>query len=395
MTGRIRRHARNVRRPGARPTARALDVNVSEDLCPRRRRRKVGRWVVALILAVVGLGVLAAMGSSLVRRWFLENPDYTVAEVDVAGDGTISRSAILDTAGIRPGINIFALDLKGAHERLMALPRIRHAEILRRLPNRVTIEVETRSPVARIAPAGGDDDHSLVSEFFLADAAGVLFPETGFRQENAYLPIIYGVPDEGLASGRRLESREAVAAIQLVSMLAQTRLGARFQIFSIDLSPVYGMRVRDRHRGIYLLGFEELEGQLERLGVLLDYCDETGREPAHVNLMAQRNVPVMFALPGVAPVESGDSRADDSGGTAPGDADLQDAATPGTDARDASTDETRSVPRVSAPESRSPRPATTPPPQREATPRREPSNTRARGPYNAPLKPFLQTTRSP
>jgi hypothetical protein len=46
-----------------------------------------------------------------------------------------------------------------------------------------------------------------------------------------------------------------------------------------------------------MFGLNDLEDQLRRLQVFLDYCDNTKQELETLNLVAQRNIPVTFTSP--------------------------------------------------------------------------------------------------
>ena len=53
----------------------------------------------------------------------------------------------------------------------------------------------------------------------------------------------------------------------------------------------------DKNRSRVMFGLNDLEGQLRRLQVFLDYCDNTKQELETLNLVAQRNIPVTFTSP--------------------------------------------------------------------------------------------------
>jgi len=55
--------------------------------------------------------------------------------------------------------------------------------------------------------------------------------------------------------------------------------------------------VTDKNRSRVMFGLNDLEGQLRRLQVFLDYCDNTKQELETLNLVAQRNIPVTFTSP--------------------------------------------------------------------------------------------------
>ena len=52
----------------------------------------------------------------------------------------------------------------------------------------------------------------------------------------------------------------------------------------------------DKNRSRVMFGFNDLERQLRRLEVFLDYCDNTKQELETLNLVAQRNIPVTFTI---------------------------------------------------------------------------------------------------
>jgi len=58
--------------------------------------------------------------------------------------------------------------------------------------------------------------------------------------------------------------------------------------------------VTDKNRSRVKFGLNDLEGQLRRLQVFLDYCDNTKQELETLNLVAQRNIPVTFTSPAAA-----------------------------------------------------------------------------------------------
>jgi hypothetical protein len=74
----------------------------------------------------------------------------------------------------------------------------------------------------------------------------------------------------------------------------------RFQIREIDISKNYCLLVTDKNRSRVMFGLNDLEGQLRRLQVFLDYCDNTKQELETLNLVAQRNIPVTFTSPAAA-----------------------------------------------------------------------------------------------
>jgi len=114
------------------------------------------------------------------------------------------------------------------------------------------------------------------------------------------LPLILGCSSETLEAGKVVESPEVQTALQLLRLTESNFLQMRFQIREIDISKTYCLLVTDKNRSRVMFGLNDLEGQLRRLEVFLDYCDNTKQELETLNLVTQRNIPVTFTSPAAA-----------------------------------------------------------------------------------------------
>src|SRR5436190_6220770 len=114
------------------------------------------------------------------------------------------------------------------------------------------------------------------------------------------LPLILGCTSESLESGKVVESPEAKTALDLLRLTESSLLQTRFQIREIDISKSYCVVVTDKNHSRVMFGLNDLEEQLRRLQVFLDYCDNTRQELETLNLVAQRNIPVTFTSPAAA-----------------------------------------------------------------------------------------------
>lgn len=303
MPIRTRKNIRTVRgrRAGATPD-RVLHARIRARAVAGRAFLSGSRilfWVLFVWGAIWGLW---AGGSELISKFFINNPEYSVAAVEVSSDAPISREKILSAAGINVGQNIFLVDLRGAQRRLSSLPQVEDAKIMRQLPRNIAIRIRVRRPVAWVAPSKNADGEQLARESFLVDSRGFVFPEIDTDEGHLSLPFIYGCPELPLRPGQSLSSRESLAALELLRITSDTPLGVRLQIQHIDLSKLYCMEVVDRRRSVYRFGTDTgvLREQLDQLGALLQATDSEGRRIQTVNLMMRRNIPVVFA--GATPV---------------------------------------------------------------------------------------------
>src|SRR4030095_8399959 len=114
------------------------------------------------------------------------------------------------------------------------------------------------------------------------------------------LPLIVGCSGESLEAGKTLEMPEAKTAVELLRPTESSFLQTRFQIREIDISKNYCLLVTDKNHSRVMFALNDLEDQLRRLEVFLDYCDNTKQELETLNLIAQRNIPVKFTSPAAA-----------------------------------------------------------------------------------------------
>ena len=298
-----RKKTSNRRRSGAslHKTQGLLEVKVRAKMANQQRNHAIMMWLckITLALAMVGGGIYG--GRELVKRMFLNNPEYNLAAVEINDDGAaLTRDVILATTQLKLGQNIFSFSLSKAREALQALPQVERVELQRALPNRITIEIVERRPVAWLAEAKTADP-STSENSFLIDSKGVLFKPKRQLPEYLRLPAIYGAPVENYLAGDTVNSPEVCAALELVQKNADAN---KFRLQSIDLSKGYCLIVTDSRRAKITFGLDDIGRQMDRLGAVLDYAAAQGKEIRTVNLMVEKNIPAVLVDPAAAEPES-------------------------------------------------------------------------------------------
>jgi len=274
-----------------------LDVKVrSRRATQHRIRNAMGVfWKMALFVILCVTGYIGAREAA--KRLFFENPDYHVQTIELQTDGTLQREQVLKAADLREGVNIFSVNLAKVRDRIQQLPQADEVEVVRKLPSEIDIRVVERKPVAWITSETEITDPFGSDAAFLVGARGVLMKQKKLLPEYLGLPLIVGCSGESLEAGKTLESAEAKTALDLLRLTESTFLQTRFQIREIDISKNYCLLVTDKNRSRVMFGLNDLEDQLRRLQVFLDYCDNTKQELETLNLVAQRNIPVTFTSP--------------------------------------------------------------------------------------------------
>jgi len=274
-----------------------LDVSVRADQAVRHRKRRLISLSSKLLLAL-GLVLGLYFGATkAVSTLLLKNPEYNVAELNVETDGVLQPDAVLQAADLHKGENIFLLNLARAKARIEAIPEVERAQVTRQLPNRISIQISERKPVAWIATGHGPatrDALTTAKNVYFIDARGILLQPRKITSQDAYLPLIRSYNSGPLADGQEAEGEEVRAALDLLHAHQDSLIAARFQIEEIDLAKHFGLEVKDRNGLQVLFGLDDMDRQLKRLDVYLQNIDQRGQKPQTINLLAQRNVPVTF-----------------------------------------------------------------------------------------------------
>jgi cell division septal protein FtsQ len=193
-----------------------------------------------------------------------------VRSIQVEGAARVPVEEILVRADIPLGVNILRLDPAGVRARLEALPQIRRAEVIRDLPDRVTILVEERRPFT-LVHAGRlhwlDEEARLLGEEREAVAPPV--------------PIISGLSEEELDTMRSAPGPKAQAAIALVRALLRGGAALASEISEIDMSRREGPVLYTLEGIEVRLGTEQWDERLARLeGVLAQLATQGGGSSA-------------------------------------------------------------------------------------------------------------------
>jgi cell division protein FtsQ len=91
----------------------------------------------------------------------------------------------LTSAGITLGVNIFAIDLASARQKLLENPWVESAEIVRRLPGSIFIRIQERKPRALVN----------LDVLYLVDDMGRVF-KRWVRGDPVLSPVVIGISRE-------------------------------------------------------------------------------------------------------------------------------------------------------------------------------------------------------
>ena len=169
----------------------------------RARRNLARRQVVGVVAGVVGVGALAWL--LLVSPALALDP----ARVEVSGAGTVvAVDQVLAVVGERAGTPLPRLDTVRLRDRVLEVPGVREARVVRDWPHGLAVQLVSREPVAAVpedAPAAGlvllDEEGVQVGRADVApDGLPVVDVPLGDRRTlAAVLSVLEQLPAELLA----------------------------------------------------------------------------------------------------------------------------------------------------------------------------------------------------
>lgn len=198
------------------------------------RGKDPSRLIAVLVLLLVLLGGtfvgLSYAFSALSRIW-QEQCRVTDRDLDViiTSGKMVHPEVISYHFGLTNGANLATIPFEELRADLLGrIPNVRDLRIERRLPNRVTIDVVEREPIARITSRKGSPRVGRV-----ADGEGVVFNYNA-PTTTAQLPLVREPTDVLTLPGKRLTGMTA-AALRLIEVATQPDL-ADLRVMEVDTS---------------------------------------------------------------------------------------------------------------------------------------------------------------
>lgn len=241
----------------------------------------------AIWVSVIGAGAVGA-------KLFAQNSRFEIHRFDLHSTGRLTPAHLLAYAGLQEGQNLFAVSMDAVRAKLEKQPLISRAEVQRRLPDTLIVNVEERIALARITPAG--------SMQLPIDREGHLMSPPAA----AHLPVITGIAERGLSPGGVIRDASTVDALKLLDLQDTTHLAEAVPIASVDVSDPTQIMVTLRNGGRASFGRDHLDRRLNRLAEMIRHGDESDQDLVFADLTVDRNEPVTYKPRGdAAPAGNG------------------------------------------------------------------------------------------
>ena len=230
-----------------------------------RPRSTFGRVLLGMAALLVLGGVVA--GGIVVRRFLVRDPHFRipgVSSIQSSGLSEVNRTEILPVFGEDIGRTIFFVPLSERRKQLEAIPWVQQATVMRFLPNRLSVSIVERTPVAFVRQG---------TQVELADADGVILsmPPAMMAQHHYSFPVITGIEARDSLASRR--ARMGVYQ-RFIAELDQNNQHLTDQVSEIDLSDPEDLRATMPEQGADILAHFGEDQFLHRLQVYKSHIAE-------------------------------------------------------------------------------------------------------------------------
>ena len=242
--------------------------------------------VILFVAVLTGLIWLLVSGTRLLARTvYADNPDFIIKTIEVNNPtGRLKDNAIREYAGLKAGDNIFSVSLEEIHQNLESAPLIKDVKVRRSLPDTLIIEVNERSPIARLGlNARGYHLSSDVDGYVLGPSA-----------RTPFLPAITGVMRSGLRPGNLIEDPGFHDALELVDTCLTAGLDTVIKFDSINIGHPDHMDTRLEGGARVVFSRRDKEENLRKLADIIYQSKSSQKSLAMVDLTVKKNVPVTY-----------------------------------------------------------------------------------------------------
>jgi cell division septal protein FtsQ len=273
----------------------------------RSSQVRVARLRFAGIALSIVFGLVAALfilwrgGEWTLNALVYENDAFAIQKIEVQTDGAIAPENFRRWAMVKPGQNLLALDLMRVKRDLELVPWVQSAAVERVLPRTLRLRIVEREPVAQVIamqtrPQGGYESvvYHLDETGFVMQPLDPRLRATPLTGPVDSLPVLSGVPISDLRIGRRVDSPQTRAAIDLIEEFDRSPMAGLAQIERINVTVPEVLEVYTTHGTEIVFSLNAFEPQLNRWRLVYDQYQKLGKTIAMLDLSIANNVPLRF-----------------------------------------------------------------------------------------------------
>jgi cell division protein FtsQ len=288
-----------------------LDVKLRSDQVRASRLRLAALAFGVVFGTTFGIYVLWRTGQWAMNRLVYENTAFAIQAVEAQTDGVISPDQIRRWANVKPGENLFALDLARVKRDLEMVPHVGFASVERVLPHTLRIRVSEREPAAQMNVPRTNGRGVVEVAVFHIDPDGFVMLPLDPRQRTTPpgasdepLPVLTGVGLHELQPGRRLDMPSVQAAMRLITEFAHSPMAGMVDLKRIDVGSPEVLVVTTGQGSEVTFGLSDLDRQMRRWREIHDQGQRMGKSLASLDLAVSNSIPARWLQVSLGPVNS-------------------------------------------------------------------------------------------
>ena len=224
----------------------------------KKKRIKLMLKFTALLIIIIA-GIIFALVS----------PIFNIKEIDVSNNEQIKTETIVSLSQLNLGQNIFKFNKNKVNKNIKTNAYIESAEIKRKLPNKVQIQIEERKKEYNV---------EFLNGYAYINNQGYILQ---ISEEKQALPTIQGIstPDEQIVEGNRLNSEDLEkleVIIQIMNICKNYELDSKITNIDISTKDEYTLYLEEEKKTIYLGDKSNLSNKMLYVQVIIE--ENRGKE---------------------------------------------------------------------------------------------------------------------
>lgn len=224
----------------------------------KKKRIKLILKLSALVIIIIA-GIIFALVS----------PIFNIKEIDVSNNEQINTEIIISLSQLNLGQNIFKFNKNKVNKNIKTNAYIESAEIKRKLPNKVQIQIEERKKEYNV---------EFLNGYAYINNQGYILQ---ISEEKQALPTIQGIstPDEQIVEGNRLNSEDLEkleVIIQIMNICKNYELDSKITNIDISTKDEYTLYLEEEKKTIYLGDKSNLSNKMLYVQVIIE--ENRGKE---------------------------------------------------------------------------------------------------------------------
>ncbi len=262
-----------------------------KELILRRRIAALAllKWSAVSLFA----GSIIYYAADLWGNAFRNGGAWTVGEFEYHTNGGIPARLAASTAGLRPDTNLMDVDMGAVRESLEQMPRVKSVKIERRLPDKLSITLDERIPVAWLT----SDRQGLRRSRggLMLDAEGIAFRCDEVLEAYSLLPSIDEPALPQVRVGQKTDHSPVRTALRLLNEMNNVRKWpVPLRITRVNIRNQWTLETESESGASFTFHPDEMNRQLQTLDYILRISMKSGRLVSWVNLQMNRNIPMRF-----------------------------------------------------------------------------------------------------